>query len=227
MKSFFVLTLMLFNGFIASGQEIGLNFNYQLIEAREWNKATRVYNLSRPFLENKQPLLKQGFSFGCYYLRNPENKLSWGPSISFSFFRSSSENPNFNIDIHAFLVDLGAKIQYRPELANNNLSMSFTPNLSLTTLNRQLNGEIVIIGETEEDQPLRSYGIGLGINTQVSYDYVVKDNWIISPMIGANYYPYLWASRSEVIFNESAAGDLKSSTALLGLQGGFIIKKRK
>jgi hypothetical protein len=227
MKPLFIVLLVISCWFKVNGQEIGLNFNYQLIEAKEWNKATQVYNLSRPFLENKQPLLRHGMSFGFYYLRNPENRLSWGPSISFSFFRSSSENPNFDIDIHSLLVDLGAKIQYRPELANNNLNLSFTPNLTLTTLNRQLNGEVVIIGETEEDQPLRSYGLGLGINTQVSYDYVVKDNWIISPMLGANYYPYLWASRSEVVFNESAAGDLKSSTSIIGLQGGVILKRRK
>lgn len=226
MRQYCYVLLVLILCFTLNGQELGFNVNYRLIEAKEWNQATQVYNLSRPFLANKQPLLRHGMSIGLYYLPNTTNRLSWGPSLSFSLFRSAAENPGFDINIQSLLLDLGLKFQYQPLADNRNLNFSITPNLGLTRLARKLNGELVIIGETEEDMPLRSYGLGFGLNTQLTYDYAIHDNWSISPILGASYYPYLWASRSEVVFNESAAGDLKSSTSIWGIQGGIILKKR-
>ncbi|MEL7221790.1 MAG: hypothetical protein AAGJ93_10755 [Bacteroidota bacterium] len=226
MRIYKCLILPLILSLNLSGQELGFTINYRLIEAKEWNQATQVYNLSRPFLANKQPLLRHGMSLGLYYLPNTENRLAWGPSLYFSFFRSAAKNPNFDISIQSLLLDLGIKLQYQPLADNRNLNLSITPNLALTTLARKLNGELAILGKTEEDTPLRSYGLGFGLNTQITYDYAIHDNWSISPMLGASYYPYLWVNRSEVIFNESAAGSLKSATNILGLQGGVVLKRR-
>jgi len=226
MRIYSCLILPLIFSLQLSSQELGFTINYSLIEAKEWNQATQVYNLSRPFLANKQPLLRHGMNLGLYYLPNTVNRFSWGPSLSFSFFRSTAANPDFDISIRSLLLDLGIKLQYQPLADNRNLNLSLTPNLTITTLARKLNGELAILGETEENTPLRSYGLGFGLNTQVSYDYSINANWSISPMLGAGYYPYLWVNRSEVIFNESAAGDLQSSTSILGLQGGIILKRR-
>ncbi|MDB4286246.1 hypothetical protein N9933_02990 [bacterium] len=228
MKRLFLIILVVIGSSNLQAQEIGISTSYQFLSAKEWNKATQVYNFSRPFLENKQPLLKHGFSFGLYYLRKPEARLSWGPSVSFAFHRSSSQNPNFEIGINSLLLDIGTKIQYRPMVKeNNNLYMSFTPSITGVMLNRKLNGEVIIVGESEEDQKLRNLGVGLGLNAQVGYDYLINDNLVISPMIGINYSPYIWTSRADVIFNEAAAGDLKSNTSMLGFQGGLILRKRK
>ncbi len=227
MKHLWMAMLALLGCATMEAQEIGININYQLIKANEWDRATQVYNFSRPFLENKQPLLKHGLSIGFYYLQNPENKWSWGPSISFALHRSMAENPNFNIGIHSLLMDLGAKIQYRPNVEEeSNWRLSLTPSLTGIMLSRRLNGEIVVIGASEEDQALRTFGFGFGLNGQVAYDFALKEDWIISPMIGVNYHPYVWAQRGEVVFNESATGDLKSNTSILGLQGGLVLRKR-
>lgn len=228
MKRLFLIILFAIGFSNLQAQEMGVNINYQFLKATEWNKATQVYNFSRPFLENKQPLLKHGFSVGFYYLRNPESRFSWGPSVTFSFHQSSSQNPNFNIGIHSLLLNLGTKIQYRPMIGgNNNVHMSFIPSMTAVMLNRKLNGEIVIVGESEEEQKLRKFGIGLGLNAQIGYDYSINHNLIISPMIGINYNPYIWTSRGEVIFNEAAAGDLESKTKILGFQAGLTLRKRK
>ncbi len=223
-----VLVLMITMLVSSYTQEIGLNINYQLVDAKEWNRANQIYNSSRPFLVNKQPNLKHGFSFGFYYLWKPEHTFSFGPSIAFSFHRSASQNPNFDIDINALLMDLGMKIQYRPFVEqDNHLHLSFTPSLTALMLSRKLNGEIAILGETEEDDKLRKIGFGVGLNAQIAYDISLSDNWLISPVFGISYKPYVWANRSDIIFNEAATGDLKSNTSMWAGQAGIILKASK
>lgn len=214
---------------IASGalwsQEFGININYQLISASEWNRATQTYNFSRPFLPNKQPLLKHGANVSLYYLGSPEKTWSFGPAVSLSIHRSHAENPNFDIGINSLLLDLGWRIQYRPE--EENLFLAITPSVTGVALNRTQNGEVVVIGPDEEDLTLRGFGIGAGLRAQIGYDFPIKNEWFIAPVLGASYHPYVWAQRSNIIFSESATGGLQTNTSTWGLQGGVILQRTR
>lgn len=224
MKTLATLLLILLTTCIQA-QEFGININYQLISASEWNKATQTYNFSRPFLPNKQPLLQHGVNLSFYYLGSPDQTWALGPALSLSLHRSSANNSNFNIGINSILLDLGWRIQYRPE--EYGLFLAFTPSLTGVTLNRTLNGEVVIIGPGEEDQTLRTFGLGAGIQAQIGYDFDVGGDWSLSPVVAGSYHPYLWAERSDVIFNEAATGGLKPSTSIWGVQGGMILRRNK
>lgn len=228
MKRTFLLLLLVIGFVNLQAQDFGLSINYQFLQANQWNKATQVYNFSRPFLENKQPLLEHGFNVGFYYLKKTDKKFSWGPSLGLSFHQSFSENPNFDIGINSLLWNLGPKIQYHLMIKeNNNLHLSFTPSVAGVILSRQLNGEVVIIGEPEDGRKVRTLGFGLGLDAQVGYDFSVAKNLTISPTIGINYSPYIWTFRGEVVFNEAAAGDLTQHTQMWRLQGGITLRKRK
>ena len=228
MKHFFqlILLLCLLTSKIQA-QEYGISLAYQLIDAQEWNKATQTYNFSRPFLKEKQPLLKHGFKLGAYYLFKSKNDLSFGIATAIALNKSVAENDNFEIGINSLLLDLGVKVQYRPkseELAP--FYVSFTPSLLGASLSRKLNGEIIIIEDEGEENSLRKMGFGFGLDLQIGYDIPINDKFILSPMIGTNYIPVVAIDESEVIFNEANLGGLKSNTSILSFQGGIIIKRK-
>jgi hypothetical protein len=225
-----LFTAFLFLALHTNGQaqEFGFSTTFQLIEAKSWNKSTQTYNFSRPFLTNQQPLLKCGATIGLYYLPRPENRLAYGPALSFSFHRSAADNPGLKVGINAFLLDVGLRMQMRPGSSEDNpLRLSFTPSLKGVMLSRRVNGEIAVIGKTEEDLKVRQLGAGLGLNMQLSYDLPINNGWAIAPLIGAHYDPIVWANRSELVFNQATVGDLKSSTSIWGIQAGIIMKKVK
>jgi len=223
-----VLLLCLFTSNIQA-QEYGVSLAYQLINAQEWNKSTQTYNFSRPFLKEKQPLLKHGFKLGAYYLFKTKNDLSLGLASSISLNKSSAENDNFEIGISSLLLDLGMKFQYRP--FGNKLQplfLDFTPSLMFVSLARKLDGELIVIEDEDEgeENSLRKTGFGLGLNFQIGYDFPIHDKFILAPMLGINYIPVVAIDQSEVVFNEATVGELKSNTSILTFQGGFIIKRK-
>lgn len=222
--------MLLSTSFLVQAQEFGISLSYQYMEAQEWNKATQIYNFSRPFLENKQPLLKSGWRLDTYYLFEENKTLAWGPSFSTSYHRSSANNNNFDIDINAFLLDLGIKFQYRPLINSDKpLHISFTPSFSGFLLQRKLNGEIIEIEEEEDVSKLRSVGLGIGLNTEIGYDISLGGKCYLSPVIGLSYNPFyknVGGSRDEWIFNEASAGDFANSTSIWRVYGGLRFKIR-
>lgn len=222
-KVLLTLILGLIGATSLCAQQFQVSLEYQMLNARQWNKATQAYNFARPFLTEKQPLMGAGVQIGLAYLLHPENTVSFGPSVKASLHRSSSENPNFNIDINAVLLDLGMKIQYRPEMGQKRLAIGFTPSIAVVMLTRKLNGEVVVIGPTEEDRALRTFGAGLTLNAQAAYAFPLGDKASISPVVGFNYDPFVWAFRSEVVFNEASVGDLKSNTQIWRFQAGLLV----
>lgn len=207
-------------------QELGFSISYQFIQAEEWNKATQTYNFSRPFLLEKQPLLEHGFRLDLYYLYKKKNQISWGPSLSTSFNASSTDNPDFNVEISSILLDLGMAFQYRPHFTeNNNLFIRFTPSITGFYLTREeSNSPIVFAGASSTKK--ESAGVGLGLNLQLGYDLSIGNQWAISPVFGLNYDPIIWGYRPELVFNESSTGDFNSTTPIFRLMGGIVIKKK-
>ncbi|MCB9235577.1 MAG: hypothetical protein H6581_28230 [Bacteroidia bacterium] len=225
-KVIFILLGLFLGGQVVLAQQFSLGLSYQWLHASQWNKAVETYNFSRPFLTEKQPLLRSGVRLDAAWILRENGKFSWGPALAASFHHSAADNPNYDIAIHAFLLDLGVRLQYLVPIGqNSSLNLSFTPAVTGAMLTRSLNGEIVIVGPGEEDQPLRKAGVGLGLNFQLAFDLPMGQNWKISPLLGVNYDPMVWVSRSEVVFNEATVGELRSVTSLIRFQGGFAIRK--
>ena len=212
----------------AQSQEFGFSVSYQYLYAKEWNKAVQTYNFSRPFLTEKQPLLKHGIRLGAYYLFDTSKPFAWGPSVSISFHQSAADNNNFNINIQSFLLDLGMKLQYRPKLGDTSpLHMGITPHLTGLGLYRKLDGDVIIIEDDEEEEmPVRALGMGFGFNFQLGYDLNMGKSLIISPLFGMDYSPLVWSNRSDVVFNEASVGDLKSSTSMIRWQLGLLMRMK-
>ena len=226
MKNLLIALIATLYGHLVQAQEVGISLSYQFINAGEWNRATQVYNYSRPFLQEKQPLLRHGLSIGGYYLFSSSGSLGWGPSINISLNRSAADNNAFDIAINSLLLDVGARLQYRPT-GMDKLFASFTPSIIGLRLNRRLNGDIIEVEDGNYTWKIRSLGIGAGAQVQLGYDVSpAKSHYQFSPIVGFGFAPAIWGSRSEVVFNESAAGDLKQTTSLYRFNLGLLVKRR-
>lgn len=229
MRSLLLIFFMLCSFWMsnAQSQEFGISVSYQYLYAKEWNKAVQTYNFSRPFLTEKQPLLKHGIRLGAYYLFDTSKPFAWGPSVSISLHQSRADNNNFNINLQSFLMDLGMKLQYRPRLgdAASPLYMGITPHLTGLGLYRKLDGDVIIVEDDEEEEmPVRSLGMGFGFNFQLGYDLNLGKGLIVSPLLGVDYSPMVWGNRSDVVFNEASVGDLKTSTSMVRWQLGLSMR---
>ena len=90
-----------------TAQELKLDLSYKYIYSKQWDRAIQTYNFSRPFLTKKQPLLMNGLNTSLSYVFKNEKHFKHGINLSYSYFRSSAENENFNNSLNLHFINLG------------------------------------------------------------------------------------------------------------------------
>lgn len=216
-----LLVFMMFSAFSGKAQELSFDFAYSYLQAKTWNQAVQSYNFSRPFLEEKQPLLRHGPGFGMHIIWPKEQKLNHGISAVYNSLLSTAENPNYNISVKAKFLDIGylARFKNKPSEMNG-WSWEVRADLKSTMLSRHLNDEIVKIENDDEETLLRTFGAGFQLEARLGHTSGFGRRQAWTKFIGVYYSPYTWAYRSELVFNESSTG-LKSSTSFYGFRAGF------
>ena len=206
-----------------TAQELKLDLSYKYIYSKQWDRAIQTYNFSRPFLTKKQPLLMNGLNTSLSYVFKNEKHFKHGINLSYSYFRSSAENENFNNSLNLHFINLGYLLHYENPDKWEGVYSELIVSSTLSGLFRNLNGEPFEYNETKS----KALGIGGEINLKVGYYLKLKNKSYTSPFISFGYTPYLFSPNSEAVINQTKELASKNWTAILSPQIGmtFHIKQ--
>jgi hypothetical protein len=204
-----VWTLLIFLGGFGSlkAQVKTVELRYQNLTAFEWNKAVRTYNFSRPFLENKQPLIQQGFGIGYSKLKSKkENRLS-GFEFSLSGYRSAVKNENYEVALNALTLGMGYEFRFDELFEKSEMNFLLVPKMQAIGLGRWQDGDLVALEFEESTTRLLTVGACLGLGTAVQIPVGKKSSEKLTYLkLGLEYYPFWWTYQSQVLLNQSVAG---------------------
>lgn len=222
-KRLFGLSLLILS-ISAPAQELKLDLSYKYIYSNQWDKIIQTYNFSRPFLTEKQPLLMSGLNTSLSYIFKNEKHFKHGINLSYSYFRSSAENGNFNNSLNLHFINLGYLLHYENSDKWKGVYSELIVSVTSSGLFRNLNGEPFEYDETKS----KAFGIGGDINLKCGYNLKLKNNSYLSPFLSIGYTPYLYSPNTEAVINQTMGLTSKNWTDLLTTQIGltFHIKKQ-
>lgn len=222
-KRLFGLSLLILS-ISAHAQELKLDLSYKYIYSNQWDKIIQTYNFSRPFLTEKQPLLMSGLNTSLSYIFKNEKHFKHGINLSYSYFRSSAENENFNNSLNLHFINLGYLLHYENSDKWKGVYSELIVSVTASGLFRNLNGEPFEYDETKS----KAFGIGGDINLKCGYYLKLKNNSYLSPFLSIGYTPYLYTPNTEAVINQTKGLTSKNWTGILTTQIGltFHIKKQ-
>ena len=225
MKSIVLSIIVLLHIGFARAQEIKMDASYEYLYSRQWDKAIQTYNVSRPFLKEKQPLLMNGLNTSISYVFENEKHVKHGINVSYAYFRSSAENENFNNMLKLHFINLGYILHYENAEKSKGLYADLIISATSSGLFRHINGNPFEYDETTS----RAFGIGGDICLKAGYYLTLKNNFYLSPFISIAYTPYLYSPNSEAVINQTKELTSKNWTGILTTQIGltFHLKRQK
>jgi hypothetical protein len=206
-------------------QEFKLDASYEYLYSNQWDKAIQTYNVSRPFLTEKQPLLMNGLNTSISYVFKNEKHLKHGINVRYAYFQSSAENENFNNILQLHFINLGYILHYESKEKSKGLYSDLIISATSSGLFRRINENPFVYDETTS----KAFGIGGDICLKAGYCLTLKNNYFLSPFISIAYTPYLYSPNSEAVINQTKELTSKNWTGILTTQIGltFHLKRQQ
>ncbi|MCX6192056.1 MAG: autotransporter outer membrane beta-barrel domain-containing protein [Flavobacteriia bacterium] len=216
-RFFFVLSCFFLSNY-ASAQNYRIGLGYSFLNNSQWNQTIQLYNDSRPFLEEKQPLLQNGFFLSLDRMLKIENKHPFSLSLAYSFFNSKADNVVYvsKINLHALSFSFNSTKYYLIH-KNTPLTFSFGAGIMSNYLERNINPNAAL----NEDYPIRSLGIGPMLNLNFSYDIALNKGVTISPFVQVSFAPFYYSPGAEKCLNLTQGLMEESWNNTLNIQAGI------
>ena len=204
---------------MATAQQLRLETSYQYLHASLWNQTIQTYNFSRPYLDNKQPLLRHGFGLSASYLFGSASDFSHGIALSYSRFGSNAENTDFNSTFIQNFLSVGYVLHYQRKESPvfSELQLSALSGM----LTRRINGEAFEF----DSERAKAYGIGGQIDLKIGYEIALNEKWFLAPFIGVGYVPYFYTPNTESILNQTTELVSEEEPSLFRASFGVILRK--
>ena len=222
-KKIYCFSLVFLIVFRLSAQEWKVELSYKYMYSNQWDKAIQIYNFSRPSLAEKQPLLRNGLNTSLSYRFKNAKHLKHGINISYCYFRSSSENKNFNNSLNLNFINLGYLLHFENQEKWRGLYTDIIIGATSSLLKRNLNGETFEYDDTKSN----AFGIGGDINLKLGYAIKLNNRSFLSPFVAIACTPYLYAPNSEAVINETKGLTSRNWTSIWSTQIGFIFQLRQ
>lgn len=203
----------------STAQQLRFGANYEYLYSKLWNQNIQTYNFSRPFLDNKQPLLAHGFGVSVSYLFGSSSDFSHGIGLSYSRFASSAENDGFNSTFKQNFARLGYILHFQK---NEN---PFYSELGVSAIGGILGREINDETFEFDGETARAYGIGGEISLKAGYEFALSEKLYLSPFVGVGYVPYYNSPNSESILNQTTELISEEEPSLLNVSFGIILRR--
>ncbi len=223
MKSIIFSTVLLLNIGCTIAQEIKMDASYEYLYSSQWDKAIQTYNVSRPFLTEKQPLLMNGLNTSISYVFKNEAHVKHGINVSYAYFQSSAENENFNNILQLHFINLGYILHYENAEKSKGLYADLIISATSSGLFRTLDGNLFEYDETRS----KAFGIGGDICLKAGYCLTLKNNFYLSPFLSIGYTPYLYSPNSEAVINQTKELTSKNWTGILTTQIGLTFHLKR
>jgi hypothetical protein len=198
-------------------QELKVDLSYKYLYANQWDKAVQTYNFSRPFLSEKQPLFQNGIKSSFSTIFKNDKDLKHGMQMSYSYFRSSAENVEFNNTLRLHFLDMGYLMHYENTEKWKGIYADIVVSVSSSGLFRYVNDEPLIIDESSS----KALGVGVELNLKLGYCVQLKHNQCLSPFISLGCTPYFYYPLMEGVINQTNGLSSKSWTGILSAQLGL------
>jgi hypothetical protein len=218
MKKLLVLLVLVLH-FHAKSQAISVELNYSFCTNTQFDKAVRVYNSTRPFLTNKQPLFRNGMGakIGYSFPSKKHPKVEYGYELGYSYFDSYVENDGFINDMQ--LHSVTPRFFTSTKITNRFIGQIML-GLPSYGMFRQINSESVTNNET----PIRAFGIGLSIRLQLSYQFVLNDRISLFPTFGLEYCPFQYSPQGEALINQTKRLYTNNLNSFFGFDCGVKVR---
>ena len=208
---------------LSYSQELKVGFGYSNLYSKQFDESIQTYNFSRPFLDEKQPLLNNGMNGSLSYLFKSKKQIKQGISANYSFFRSKAENANLDVKFAFNLFEFGYFLHFADKDKFGNFYSEFGINAVVGMLNKNLNQEPFIVDDTK----VRSIQLGGTLNLDVGYQFKIGDKLNISPIVGVHFSPYFSSGRSEAVINQTTGLISKQYTSFWKIDFGIRFHLQK
>lgn len=185
-----------------------------------WDQAIQTYNFTRPWLIEKQALLKFGTYSKVEYVFHALSDSKWKKSLylNYSFHSSVAENTNFINRLTYQTVTPGIGFTHALSKKVNQLNFTVCTGLLLGGLKRTINDTAIVL----ENEWSTSFGIGVQTETIVKYDFHVAKK-VISPFLNFGFTPFLFQPDAEVVLNETKGFISKPNYILVNASAGVVL----
>ena len=202
---------------VMHAQKLSLDVSYKYMYAKQWDRSIQLYNFSRPWLIEKQPLLMHGVNAGFSYDVSSKKEFIHGLSVDFSFFRSVSENKNMVNAINLYISNMGYFVRKDFRILHSNCYTEIRLALTVSGIFRRINQEPMLVDETQT----RAFGIGSDIQVKFGYELPCLAGIKGSLFLAVSYAPYVYSPYSESVLNQTMGITNHYGTGIVGAQIGF------
>lgn len=206
--------------FPVQGQTLRAEASYQYVYTKQWDRIIQAYNESRPFLDEKQPLIQHGVNAGAGYVFRSSGVWKHGMHSSYAFFGSSAENPDFNNRIQLHVATLNYLICRDSLSSSNRLYVNGSVGVLGVGAYRRLNGEPLMI----DDKRSKAWGIGGNLELTSGYRFALGKGMTASPFVALVCSPYLYFPGLEKVINQTQGLVSKEQSVLLSCKLGFRVE---
>ena len=202
---------------VMHAQKFSLDVSYKYMYAKQWDRSIQLYNFSRPWLLEKQPLFMHGLNAAFNYARSTKQDLNHGLSVDLSFFRSVAENKNMANTINLYISNLGYFVRKDFRILHSNCYADMRLALTACGLFRRVNQEPILVDDTQT----RAFGIGSDVQVKFGYYLPCLAGIKGSLFLAVSYAPYVYSPYSESVLNQTMGITNHYGTGILGAQIGF------
>ena len=219
MRSIVSCIFLLFLISAVRGQELRTDISYAYMYASEWDKAIQVYNFSRPFLQEKQPLLIHGMQSSVAKIWASDAAIRHGLDLSYAQFRSVSRESQFRNVLHLHFMKLGYILQYVPNRMKGRVYSELQAGVVSSLLFRNLEGSAFQIDE----RGIRAMGVGGECGIKTGYYAMRSARHAVSIHMQLRCMPYVYAPGMEGILNQTRGVSSRAGSSVWILQGGIAV----
>jgi hypothetical protein len=194
-----------------------MDVSYKYIYAKQWDRSIQLYNFSRPWLIEKQPLLIHGMNAGFNYALSTKQEVNHGFSVDLSFFRSVAENKNIANAINLYMSNIGYFARKDYSILHSNCYADIRLALTVSGIFRRINQEPMLVDETQT----RAFGIGSDIQVKFGYNLPCLARIKSSLFLAVSYAPFVYSPYSESVLNQTMGITNHYGTGIVGTQIGF------
>lgn len=223
LKHAVILILLILCQLKSFSQDLGVGIGYSYLYAKQWDKAIQTYNLSRPFMIQKQPLIENGFNLYSSYLFRSGRHLKHGIFCAYSYFSSSSTNVNLSNKLQLHQIKPGYMMHYEPIGPLKYLSIDIHISAPVGGLFRRVNNKPYFY----DDKRAEAFGIGGCMDIKCAYQLIkINKRLTLSPYINAGFTPYFYTPGFESIINQTKQLTSNTSTTIANLDLGLTFTRK-
>ncbi len=205
--------------FTMCAQQWKIEAGYNYLYANQWDNYIQTYNFSRPFLTSPQPLLQNGWCTTISHIFSGRKNIQQGIQLSYSHFRSDSEQENFSNILNLNFLQAGYFLHFRNNRKWKNFYTEIMGGVRTSGLFRKSSSN----ASDEDEIPIHAMGIGGEISYKIGYTLQVNKKYSIAPFLLIGFTPFMYSPKSEVILNQTQNLWSDQWNYLLNIQTGLSL----